>query len=103
MEIETLYGTLKSEMDKIACDRDLLKKYIKKLDVTGQELIYGLVVIHHKDADYTGIVCGGKHMKDGRLRFDLNNFPDELIKILIVFCDKHLTRMHEDMMRQDAI
>ena len=99
MEIQGLYNSLNSESGS-NIDRERLKQDIKKLDIKGQELIYGLIVIHHLEDNETNVIpCGGKRLKNGCLRFDLNVLSDDLVKILSNFCEKHLVRMEEDRIR----
>ena len=91
------------ECQNYSNNKDSLKKSVKQLDIRGQELIYGLVSIYNNKNDNpeVGIPYGGRRMKDGHLRFDLNNLPEELVRILNNFCEKHLTKMEEDKARDE--
>jgi methyltransferase-like protein len=104
MELECLFSSLRTESKNAKIDRDALKKNVKKLDIKGQELIFGIIVTFSVNTSENpdGFPYGGKRNKSGNIRFDLNSLPDELIKILTVFAKKHLNKMKEDELREDV-
>ena len=68
-------------------------KKIKKLDITGRELIYSLIKSHHlcterKNTCFISPYKGIKKKKS--ISFNLLDFPDKLQSILYTFIIKHL-------------
>jgi len=78
-----------------------LKDMINALDKDGQEIVYALIkhnyVLYQNNA--TSFPYNGKILKDGRIKFDLCGFPDQLIKILWIFVNKHTNKMNDEMKR----
>jgi hypothetical protein len=105
IEIEFLYESFKTVSLDLQIDRDELRRNVKKLDIGGHELIYGLVKVHSmkNEGDIMRMPYGCKKMRDGNTRFDLNNFDDGLVRILQSFCNRHLVKMEESVERIESM
>lgn len=77
-------------------------KKIKKVDVTGRELIYALIKNHHllSERKNTCFISPYKGIKKKKsISFNLLNLPDKLQSILYFFIIKHLQEIKKKKKR----
>lgn len=96
-ELSALYNSLERESKKVKLDTTFLQKNIGGLDQHGRDLLYGMIKLHAVNKGMTnGLPYGGKRMKDGSIKYDLNELPDDLLRTLQTFTTRHLGRMGEE-------
>lgn len=77
-----------------------LQTSINTLDNDGQKYIYGLIKLHFtQTSDSKSIPYNAKVLKDGRMKIDMNEFPEILIKILWNFVKKHHKKIDDDNLK----
>ena len=85
--------------------KDKFMKLIKDNDETGSELIYALIRLYQlensEDKSTFKLPYGGKFIKND-MKFDLNDFPNELKHILLKFIIMHLDTMKEEIEKRDS-
>lgn len=96
-----LYDNLRRE----ASSTDLLKKekeefvkMVKKIDVEGSELFYAIVRCHQLQEESSEMFSHPYDSKlvKGALKFELENFPPLLKRMLFIFLKKHSLKMKEE-------
>jgi len=101
----SLYTSLSSDLlekDLTSTQKTYFLKNIKKMDLTGHELIYALVKVYsreHSEHNSYILPYKGKFIKED-LAFDLNNFPNKLKQMLYKFVKIHIKKMKEDQKLQ---
>lgn len=105
--IETLYQHMKKESLAIDLSSDQKEEFIKttkNLDETGSEIVYILIRMYEIDTNASSdeLPFGSKFTAK-ELKFDLENFPNQLKWILYRFVKKHAEKMEqEDIMDKFA-
>jgi hypothetical protein len=100
-----LYASLSVNLpnkDLTAAQKADIVKQISALDQDGQNLVYALIKSYFLDKD-TGDVLAIPYQgvfNQGRLKFDLANFPIPLRQILFKFVSMHNRKMREDLLAQ---
>jgi hypothetical protein len=96
-----LYENLLKDLENISVNKDKFIKLVKDFDNNGYEIIYALIKFYqfknNKENNMYKIPYGGKHNKD-EIKFDYNELPDDLKKILYKF-----TIMHTDIIKEENI
>jgi hypothetical protein len=95
-----LYNSLIKDVENIVPNNEKFLKLIKDFDTSGYELVYALIRAHQynttKDIDDVEIIpYGGKYIKN-EMKFDLNDLPEDLQKILYKFSVMHTQTMKEE-------
>ena len=99
-----LYNIMYSETESStepmsSADKDLLCETMKKLDMEGFELCYGLMkCFAHEQNDDSSPPYNPKKNKTG-YKFDIEDIPDRLLAILLRFSLKHVEKLKEESMR----
>ena len=103
--MEGLYNTLDTELGDFPGnttinikDKEQMIMNLKKIDITGCEIIYILIKTHQKLEgliDMNSLPYEGKTLKSG-VKFDIDKIPIKLFYIINIFLDKHLKHLHED-------
>jgi hypothetical protein len=79
--------------------KDKFMKLIKDIDEKGSELIYALIRVYQlensEDKSTFKLPYGGKFIKHD-MKFDLNDFPNELKHMLLKFITMHSNTMKEE-------
>lgn len=95
-----LYNVLQKQSDIIninSIDTTALQESITSLDFEGQKIVYALIKYNYTlNNEHNTFPYKGKVLKDGRIKIDLNEFPDTLIKILSIFITKHKEKINTD-------
>jgi hypothetical protein len=98
-----LYDSLSSDVSKFDLttkQKDEFMKLVKNIDNEGTERIYVLIRMFQlenaEDKSTFKIPYGGKFIKTD-LKFDLNDFPNELKNILYKFIKIHSSTMEEEI------
>jgi len=79
-------------------EQDKFIKLIKTFDISGQELIYILILcyyLQHNDNNKIVLPYNGKFINED-ISFDFLEFPDDLKKILFKFSKIHVKKMKEE-------
>lgn len=95
-----LYNVLLKQSESIninSINTNDLQESITSLDQDGQKIIYALIKYNYtlNNENHT-IPYRGKVLKDGRIKIDMNEFTDVLIKILYLFISKHKDKINID-------
>lgn len=95
-----LYNSLIKDVDNIVPNNEKFLKLIKDFDANGYELVYALIRTHQyhtlKDVEDVELIpYGGKYIKN-EMKFDLNDLPEDLQKILYKFSVMHTQTMKEE-------
>ena len=102
-----LYNVLCKECDKIGL-QDIniseLQTKINEIDTEGQKFIYVLIKYNYTiNSNTNELPYKAKILKDGRMKIDLNEFPENLIKILWLFIKKHSEKINTDSLKFNNI
>ncbi len=100
-----LYDNLFREVednDLTKTERDDFLKLVKKIDTDGSELFYAVVKCYQlnngSSTDFINTPYNSKMVK-GALKFELDDIPGKLKRMLYVFLKKHLQKMKEEGIR----
>lgn len=98
-----LYKVLNAQIDYIKLeniDTNELQNSINNIDINGQKIIYVLIKYDYTlKNDPNAIPYKAKILKDGRIKIDMNEFPEKLIKILWLFMKKHSEKLDDEKNR----
>lgn len=99
-----LYNVLEKECEKndeIVIDIEKLQNDISELDTEGQNICYALIKNNYVlTKKLNNFPYQGKQLKDGRIKFNLDEFPEHLIKIIYLFVNKHKQKINDDSNKQ---
>jgi hypothetical protein len=83
-------------------ERDEFIKIVKKIDTYGSELIYAVAkcyqLNHVSSTDILNLPYKSKLVK-GAIRFELEEMPPKLQRMLYIFLKKHMQKMQEEFER----
>lgn len=87
-----------SETDLLKKEKDDFVKLAKKIDVEGSELFYAVVRCHQLQTESDELFTSPYNSKmiKGSLKFELDNFPPVLKRMLYNFLKKHVQKMKEE-------
>lgn len=99
-----LYDNLLKDLENTPINKNKFIKLVKEFDNNGYEIIYALIKFYQcknkndsNISNISNIPYGGKYNKN-EVKFDYNEFPDNLKKILYKF-----TIMHTKIIKEENI
>ena len=100
-----LYNVLKKQSESLninSIDTTKLQESINLFDEEGQKMVYALLKYDFtlQNNKHT-LPYSGKLLKDGRLKFDFNEFSETLIKILYLFVNKHSEKINDEKTKRE--
>lgn len=99
-----LMKEIENEEEITLKQQDEFMKYVKNFDKNGYELIYALIRIYQlensDDKNSVILPYGGKYVKN-EMKFDFNELPINLKKILYKFSLIHIKTMQENIIVQN--
>lgn len=99
---DNLNSQIKSPETLTVKEKISMIQNIKSFDDDGYELIYTLILFHQRTINtyvkLSNIPYNGKIQKQG-MKFDIDNFPVKLQRILFEFTLKHCSKMQADKNR----
>ena len=100
-----LYDTLyyeASDTELAKPERDEFFKLVKKIDTDGSELFYAVAkcyqLNHVTSPDVLNLPYNSKLVK-GVIKFELDDLPPKLKRMLLNFLQKHIQKMKEEIAR----
>lgn len=99
-----LYNVLHKQLNTVdVIDRTEIQTAINGFDCEGQQICYALIkYCYSTTVNSTKLPYGAKIYKNGRLKIDINELPDDLLKILHLFVKKHSERVDIDNLRKNV-
>lgn len=102
-----LYNVLKRQAENIQfnnIDVDNLLDTINNFDIDGQNMIYALIkydyTLLHDD---NSIPYKAKIYKDGKMKINIDDLSQSLIKILYIFAKKHTEKINDEKQKNHNI
>lgn len=100
-----LYNVLKKQCESLninSVDTQQLQETINQFDEEGQKMVYALLKYDFTLQNNKHVFpYNGKVLKDGRLKFDFNEFSETLIKILYLFVKKHSEKINDEKTKRE--
>jgi hypothetical protein len=100
----TLYNVLVKEAENTemsAEEKINMSKLIKKIDIEGCEFVYAIIRCYQIERDTVDQHVSSSLPYEGKMtktciKWDMDKFPNDLLRIIELFLKKHILKMNEE-------